>query len=126
MSTPEFKSLEDFWPFYALAHSKPQTRLLHAIGLTAGLTCLGAAIVTRKKGFIPAGLALGYGFAWYSHFFVEGNTPATFGHPAWSFVSDFKMYFHTLRGTMDAEVERARVAREPAVVATAAPDAPLN
>ena len=34
MSTPEFKSLEDFWPFYALAHSKPSVCLKNALSST--------------------------------------------------------------------------------------------
>ncbi|KAF8394948.1 hypothetical protein HHK36_018887 [Tetracentron sinense] len=53
--------------------------------------------------FVPF---FGYGFAWYSHFFVEGNFPATFGHPFWSLVCDFKMFGLMLTGKMDKEIKR--------------------
>lgn len=48
----------------------------------------------------------GYGFAWYSHFFVEGNVPATFGHPFWSLLCDYKMFGLMLTGNMDKEIKR--------------------
>ena len=49
---------------------------------------------------------VGYGFAWAGHFLVEGNVPATFGHPLWSLMGDFKMWQMILKGEMDAEVDR--------------------
>jgi hypothetical protein len=36
---------------------------------------------------------VGYGFAWYGHFFVEKNRPATFIYPAYSLLGDFKMFY---------------------------------
>ncbi|CBI30431.3 unnamed protein product, partial [Vitis vinifera] len=41
-----------------------------------------------------------------SHFFVEGNVPATFGHPIWSLLCDFKMFGLMLTGQMDKEIKR--------------------
>ncbi|MDQ3040985.1 MAG: DUF962 domain-containing protein [Acidobacteriota bacterium] len=49
---------------------------------------------------------VGYAFAWFSHFFVEKNKPASFKYPLWSFISDYKMMWFMLFGKMDAEVER--------------------
>jgi hypothetical protein len=51
-------------------------------------------------------LAVGYAFAWFAHFFVEHNKPATFKYPLWSFASDYKMVFYMLTGRMNREVER--------------------
>ena len=49
---------------------------------------------------------VGYGFAWIGHFGIEGNTPATFGHPVWSMRSDFRMVFLMLTGRMGRELRR--------------------
>lgn len=49
---------------------------------------------------------VGYGFAWYAHFFVEHNRPATFGHPFYSLAADYRMLFLMMAGRMDEEVAR--------------------
>jgi hypothetical protein len=49
---------------------------------------------------------IGYAFAWFSHFFVEHNKPATFGHPFYSLAADYVMVFKMLTGRMGAEVEK--------------------
>ena len=38
--------------------------------------------------WLLSGVATGYAFAWIGHFGFEGNKPATFGYPLYSFVSD--------------------------------------
>lgn len=121
MSTPDIKSYADFWPYYVRAHRKPQTRIVHAVGTSVGTTVAVTGLLLGKKKMIPLGLAIGYGFAWYSHFFIEGNKPATFGHPFYSFASDWVMLSKMLRGTMDAEVER--VTAQAAEVSPAPADA---
>jgi hypothetical protein len=47
---------------------------------------------------VLAGFVVAYAFSWIGHFGFEGNRPATFGHPFWSFISDFRMYGWILRG----------------------------
>ncbi|KAJ8642449.1 hypothetical protein MRB53_019143 [Persea americana] len=71
-----FRSLEEFWPFYVTQHSKPSTRRWHFMGtLTSCLLLLMSLLFNWWFViFVPI---FGYGFAWYSHFFVEGNVPAT-------------------------------------------------
>ncbi|KAK4392291.1 putative anion transporter 3, chloroplastic [Sesamum angolense] len=49
---------------------------------------------------------LGYGSAWYSNFFVEGNVPATLGHHFWSLLCDFRMFRLMLTSQMDKEIKR--------------------
>lgn len=40
-------------------------------------------------------LVIGYGFAWFGHFFFELNKPAAFSYPTFSLLSDFRMWFET-------------------------------
>lgn len=99
------RSFADFWPYYVRAHSRPRTRVLHAIGSTLALACIALAIA-KSAWFLLAAPVIGYAFAWYGHFFVEHNKPATFGHPFYSLAADYVMVFKMLTGRMQAEVEK--------------------
>ncbi|MEZ5307771.1 MAG: DUF962 domain-containing protein [Pyrinomonadaceae bacterium] len=97
---------EEFWDFYLLEHSKPMTRYLHFVGTMLGMVLL--VIFVRQGAFlkIPLCLVVGYGFAWFSHFFIEKNKPATFQYPLWSFISDYKMAFFMMTGRINSEMDR--------------------
>jgi hypothetical protein len=43
--------------------------------------------------------------AWFSHFAIEGNRPASFGHPLWSIRGDFHMLAMMWQGR-NAELTR--------------------
>jgi hypothetical protein len=107
-----FDSFEDFWPHYVREHSKKLTRQLHFVGTTAALACIAAGVLGKRRYFLLAPL-MGYGGAWFSHFFVEKNRPATFTHPLWSLWGDLVMWRKMIAGTMDAEVDRAMTHSEP-------------
>ncbi|KAK9120427.1 hypothetical protein Syun_018044 [Stephania yunnanensis] len=100
-----FRSLDELWAFYMSQHSKPSTRRWHFAGTLTALLILISSIIFAwwVIFFVPI---FGYGLAWYSHFFVEGNVPATFGHPIWSLMCDFKMFGLMLTGRMDREIKR--------------------
>jgi hypothetical protein len=100
------KNFEEFWPYYVREHQTSGCRLLHFIGSGLGIICLVSTFVTGNLWFIPLGLALGYGFAWVGHFFVEHNKPATFQYPLWSFRADWRMWRFMLLGRMREEVAR--------------------
>uniref|UniRef100_M8C0N8 Uncharacterized protein n=1 Tax=Aegilops tauschii TaxID=37682 RepID=M8C0N8_AEGTA len=38
-----------------------------------------------------------------------GNRPATFGHPVWSLLCDYRMFALILTGRIDAELARLRI-----------------
>ena len=103
--TPE--SYRDFWPHYLREHSRPATRGLHFFGSLLGLGLLVAAVALGQWRLLVGALLVGYGFAWFSHLAIEGNRPATFRHPWWSFVSDWRMLGLAMTGRLDAELRAA-------------------
>lgn len=104
------QTFAEFWPFYLREHRKPATRALHYVGTTCVLLAVAAAIVARRPALLLFAPLAGYGFAWVSHFFIEGNKPATFKYPRWSFLADFKMYGMAVSGRLGPELQRAGVA----------------
>lgn len=85
------ETFREFWPYYLAEHSRPMTKALHLAGTVLGTGAFLWAVASRDWRFVPAGLLVGYGFAWVSHFFIERNRPATFKYPLWSFISDYRM-----------------------------------
>ncbi|MEZ5429543.1 MAG: DUF962 domain-containing protein [Pyrinomonadaceae bacterium] len=106
MEEERIETYAEFWDFYILEHSQPMTRYLHFIGTILSLVLLVRFLRNGAFIYLPLCLVVGYGFAWFSHFVIEKNRPATFKYPLWSFVSDYKMVFYMLTGRMNAEVER--------------------
>ena len=86
------RSFREFWPFYLGEHSKPATRWIHFAGTTLGFTVAVWGIVTGKPWFLLLALLAGYAPAWFSHFLIEKNRPATFRFPFWSLLADLKMW----------------------------------
>ncbi|WP_374467085.1 Mpo1-like protein [Ferrovibrio sp.] len=113
------RTYAEFWPFYLREHAKPVTRAWHYLGTSIGLACLITAIVTGNLYWLLAGLVSGYGPAWIGHFFFEKNKPASFRYPLWSFISDFRMYFAFLGGSLGRELAKAGVVAPPAAAAPA-------
>jgi hypothetical protein len=87
----EFKTFSEFWPFYLREHSKPATRLLHAIGTLTAVLAMVSLMAIGRWWLLPLALIPGYVFAWLGHFFVEKNQPGTFKYPLWSFIGDWKL-----------------------------------
>ena len=95
-----FTTYNEFFTFYLEQHSSPGNRLMHACGTLLGLAVLIVAIATRHFVWALLWIPIGDGFAWTGHFLIEGNKPATFGHPWWSFISDFRMLGLMLSGKL--------------------------
>jgi hypothetical protein len=101
-----FKDYEEFWPFYLSQHSKSATRVWHFVGTSFVFLFILLAIATFNFWLLLLAPVTAYSFAWFSHFFIEGNKPATFGHPLWSLRADFRMYRLMLFGQLQKELDK--------------------
>lgn len=106
MADSEFKTFEEFWPYYVKEHSKASTRMLHFLGTTGAMACVAGAVFTKRRWLLALAPVVGYGPSWIGHFFIEKNKPATFKYPLWSLRADLVMWSKMVRFQMSDEVER--------------------
>ena len=102
-------SYAEFWLFYLQEHARPETRAFHYVGTALVIAIVVFAILTQRWLWLLAMPVAGYFFAWVSHVFVERNRPATFTHPLWSLISDFRMFFLWSFGRLRPELENAGI-----------------
>ena len=100
-----FADYDEFFPFYVGQHSKSATRWFHFAGTHLGFATGVTGIATRNPKLLAAAPVLAYGLAWFSHFTIEGNKPASFGHPVWSVRGDLQMLAMMWQGR-NAELTR--------------------
>lgn len=100
MKTEGFASFSEFWPYYLSEHRNPLNRRLHFVGTSILNGVVVVAALTGRPTLLLLCPLFGYGFAWYGHFRVEHNRPATFRHPIWSLMGDYKMYGQMLTGRL--------------------------
>jgi hypothetical protein len=103
-------SYAEFWRLYLLLHRRPESRLLHYVGSAAGPAVLLWGLIAGPLWLVLLAPAAGYGPAWLGHFTIEGNRPATFGHPFWSLLSDYRMLGLWLSGRLGREYARHGIA----------------
>ena len=106
------RTYAEFWPFYLREHSKPQTRGFHYVGSIASVVLLIWAVATQSWWWLLAVPVAGYAFAWFSHFFIEKNKPATFKYPLWSFMGDYKMIAMMVTGRMNKEASQIQLEKK--------------
>jgi hypothetical protein len=97
----------EFWPHYLRAHRDPRTRASHFLGTGLGLGLLVGSAALRDWRLLVAAPVAGYACAWLAHGVFEGNRPATFGHPLWSFYSDFRMLALWATRRLQPELDKA-------------------
>lgn len=105
-----YETLKAFWPFYLHEHSRRSNRLLHFVGSTLALVLAAVGIGTGTYILLLVALVSGYAFAWFGHFFIEKNRPATFKYPLKSFVSDWRMWYAMLTGNINHELKKYGIA----------------
>ena len=93
-----FKSFREFYPYYLGEHQNIQCRRLHFLGSIGVLIILGTTVLVGNPYILLWAPVLGYGSAWVGHFYFEKNQPATFRHPIYSFLGDWRMFWDILRG----------------------------
>jgi hypothetical protein len=103
------RTYAEFWPFYLREHSKPQTRGLHYVGSIASVVLLIWAVATQSWWWLLVVPVAGYAFAWFAHFFIEKNKPATFKAPLWSLISDYRMCALWLSGRLGNELMKYQI-----------------
>jgi hypothetical protein len=108
-----YRTLQEFWPFYLYEHSSARNRLLHFVGSTLGLVIFAVALGLSNYLLLIAALVSGYAFAWFGHFFIEKNRPATFKYPVKSFISDWRMWYTMLTGRIRAELKKYGIESRP-------------
>jgi hypothetical protein len=96
-----FHSFAEFYPYYLSEHSNRASRALHYVGSRLALLFAISAVTLGPLWLLGAAGICGYAFAWAGHFFLEKNKPATFSHPLWSLMGDYKMLWQALTGTLD-------------------------
>jgi len=103
------RTYSDFWPFYLSEHAKPATRAFHYVGTVVSAAALVSAFVTQNWWLLIGYPLFGYAPAWFSHFFIEHNKPATFKAPVWSLVSDYRMFGLFLSGRLGHEFMKYQI-----------------
>ncbi len=112
MSDTGFQSFQEFWPFYLGEHSNVVNRWLHFIGTSLVFVLFAGIMISGKYWLLLTLPVCGYGFAWVGHYLVEHNRPATFKHPLWSLIGDFKMWGLMITGRLRGEIERLTTASQ--------------
>lgn len=102
-----FNTYDEFFAYYLTQHSDRTNRYLHVCGTALSFVFIGVMIATGHVWWVLAWPLIAYSFAWFGHFVVEGNKPASFGHPWWSFISDFRMLWLMATGRLDSFIARA-------------------
>jgi hypothetical protein len=86
-----YATFREFYPFYLTQHLNPICRLLHVMGVFASTATLVTALATQTWLLAALSPLIGYGFGWTGHFVFEGNRPASFRQPIFSFLGDLAM-----------------------------------
>jgi len=105
---PDIRTYREFWPYYLNEHSRPETRALHIAGTSVATALLVSSVAAASPWIAGVAVVAGYGPAWFAHFLIEKNRPATFRYPVWSLISDFRMAAMWFAGRLHREFDANR------------------
>jgi len=92
------KTYNEFYLFYLTQHSKLWTRVFHFIAILLVLAVIIYVIQSGKERFLWYVPIYGLGISGLSHAIFEKNRPTIMSYPAWSVISDMRMFFELLIG----------------------------
>jgi hypothetical protein len=76
-SGKDFKSFDEFFPFYMQEHSNKTNRRLHFVGTTLALLSMAIICFLGLFKFLFVPFVLGYSFAWVPSSYPEHSTITT-------------------------------------------------
>jgi hypothetical protein len=93
-----YQTFREFYPFYLTQHHHPVCRGLHVVGVFASTATLVTALASQAWTYAALAPLVGYAFGWTGHFVFEGNRPASFRQPIFSFLGDLAMARDVIAG----------------------------
>jgi len=96
-----FHSFADFYPYYLNEHANRISRRLHVTGTSCVVLLCVFAAITKSWSLLWLLPLIGYSFAWVGHYVFEKNRPATFRHPVYSLMGDFKLWWQVITRQLD-------------------------
>ena len=103
-----YRTFREFYPFYLTQHTNPVCRLLHVIGVFASTASLVSALASQAWLWAALSPLVGYAFGWTGHFVFEGNRPASFKQPIFSFIGDLTMARDVVTGKIGLSPSESR------------------
>ena len=59
MSEQDFRTFDEFWPFYVKEHQKKTTRILHFVGTTGAMACVAGGLLTKRRWLLAVAPVVG-------------------------------------------------------------------
>ncbi|MFJ1268664.1 Mpo1-like protein [Legionella lytica] len=94
----EYKSFDEFYPFYLSQHQNLMCQRLHFVGTALACLFFLFFLFSGHLTWLLLMILAGYGFAWIGHLVYEKNQPVTFTYPLYGLMGDFTMFWEVLRG----------------------------
>lgn len=88
---------ESFWKDYEKAHSSHETKVVHFLATSWGLSFVLAAGLTLDASYLLWAIAFGYVPSWLAHKFIENNRPLSWRNPILSLLADLKLCYDLIK-----------------------------